>query len=102
GKFYGRVSLIALLIQICIGTIFTKKYGLTPTLLLLPAALLISAGGMLIVPGLVAGTLSRGIDQSLKHSVDRTGKELLFVPLSDNLKKRVKVFIDLFVDNGAQ
>lgn len=102
GKFYGRVSLIALLIQLFVGTIFTKKYGVSGALLLLPLALLISAGGMLIVPGLIAGTLSRGIDQSLKHSIDRTGRELLFVPLPKNLKQRVKVFIDLFVDHGSQ
>lgn len=102
GKFYGRVSLVALLIQLFIGTIFTKKYGVTGSLLLLPLALLISAGGMLLVPGLVAGTLSRGIDQTLKHSIDRTGRELLFVPLPKKLKNRVKVFIDLFVDHGAQ
>ncbi|NIT56064.1 MAG: hypothetical protein GWN00_07435, partial [Aliifodinibius sp.] len=67
GKFYGRVSLLALIVQLFIGTIFTKKYGVTGALMLLPVALLISAGGMLIVPGLVAGTLSRGIDQSLKQ-----------------------------------
>jgi ATP/ADP translocase len=102
GKFYGRVSLIALLIQLFIGTIFTKKYGVSGSLLLLPLALLISAGGMLLVPGLVAGTISRGVDQTLKHSIDRTGRELLFVPLPKELKNRVKVFIDLFVDHGAQ
>ncbi|MEL7832928.1 Npt1/Npt2 family nucleotide transporter [Fodinibius sp. N2] len=102
GKFYGRVSLIALLIQLFIGTIFTKKYGVSGSLLLLPLALLISAGGMLLIPGLVAGTMSRGIDQTLKHSIDRTGRELLFVPLPRKLKNRVKVFIDLFVDHGAQ
>lgn len=102
GKFYGRVSLIALLIQLFIGTIFTKKYGVSGSLLLLPLALLISAGGMLLVPGLIAGTISRGIDQTLKHSIDRTGRELLFVPLPEQLKNRVKVFIDLFVDHGAQ
>ncbi|WP_445664317.1 Npt1/Npt2 family nucleotide transporter [Fodinibius sp. AD559] len=102
GKFYGRVSLIALIIQLFIGTIFTKKYGVSGSLLLLPLALLISAGGMLLIPGLVAGTISRGIDQTLKHSIDRTGRELLFVPLPEELKNRVKVFIDLFVDHGAQ
>lgn len=102
GKFYGRVSLIALLIQLFIGTIFIKKYGVSGSLLLLPLALLISAGGMLLVPGLIAGTISRGIDQTLKHSIDRTGRELLFVPLPEQLKNRVKVFIDLFVDHGAQ
>ncbi|PAU95101.1 hypothetical protein CK503_02560 [Aliifodinibius salipaludis] len=102
GRFYGRVSLIALIIQLFIGTIFTKKYGVSGALLLLPLALLISAGGMLLIPGLVAGTISRGIDQTLKHSIDRTGRELLFVPLPEELKNRVKVFIDLFVDHGAQ
>ncbi|NIT59101.1 MAG: hypothetical protein GWN00_23625 [Aliifodinibius sp.] len=102
GKFYGRVSLVALLIQLFVGTIFTKKYGVSGSLLLLPLALLISAGGMLLIPGLVAGTISRGVDQTLKHSIDRTGRELLFVPLPKELKNRVKVFIDLFVDHGAQ
>ena len=102
GRFYGRVSLIAFLLQFFVGTYFTKKYGVSGAVLLLPVALLISAGGMLLIPGLIAGTISRGVDQSLKHSIDRTGRELLFIPLKTQLKKRVKVFVDLFVDHGAQ
>jgi hypothetical protein len=38
----------------------------------------------------------------LKHSLDKTGRELLFVPVPLPKKKRVKVFIDIFVDQGAQ
>ena len=102
GKFYGRVSLVAFLLQFFVGAYFTKKYGVSGAILILPVALLVSSGGMLLFPGLVAGTMSRGIDQSLKHSIDRTGRELLFIPLGTNLKKRIKVFIDLFVDHGAQ
>jgi hypothetical protein len=44
----------------------------------------------------------RGSEQSLKHSIDKTGRELLFVPITMERKKRVKVFIDLFVDQGMQ
>lgn len=102
GRFYGRVSLIAFLLQFFIGSYFTKKYGVSGAILILPAALLVSSFGMLLFPGLIAGTMSRGIDQSLKHSIDRTGRELLFIPLGTQLKKRIKVFIDLFVDHGAQ
>lgn len=102
GKFYGRVSLIAFVLQFFLGTYFTKKYGVSGTIMILPVALLLSSAGMLMLPGLVAGTITRGIDQSLKHSIDRAGRELLFIPLGTKLKKRVKVFVDLFVDHGAQ
>jgi HEAT repeat protein len=57
---------------------------------------------MIAVPGLMAGIALRGADQTLKHSIDKTGRELLFVPVSLRKKKQVKVFVDLFVDQGAQ
>lgn len=102
GRFYGRVSLIAFLIQFFIGAFFTRKYGVTGSILLLPLALLLSSAAFLLIPGLFMATMTRGIDQTFKHSIDRTGRELLFMPLGTQLKKRVKVFIDLFVKHGAQ
>jgi len=102
GRFYGRVSLIAFLIQFFLGTYFTKKYGITGSILLLPLALLLSSAAFLLIPGLFMATMTRGIDQTFKHSIDRTGRELLFMPMGTQLKKRVKVFIDLFVKHGAQ
>jgi len=102
GRFYGRVSLIAFLIQFFIGTYFTRKYGINGSIMLLPLALLLSSAAMLLIPGLFMATLTRGIDQTFKHSIDRTGRELLFMPLTNQLKKRVKVFVDLFVKHGAQ
>jgi ATP:ADP antiporter, AAA family len=102
GRFYGRVSLMAFLIQFFIGTYFTRKYGINGSIMLLPLALLLSSAAMLLIPGLFMATLTRGIDQTFKHSIDRTGRELLFMPLTNQLKKRVKVFIDLFVKHGAQ
>ena len=101
-RFYGRVSLMAFLIQFFIGTYFTRKYGINGSIMLLPLALLLSSAAMLLIPGLFMATLTRGIDQTFKHSIDRTGRELLFMPLTNQLKKRVKVFVDLFVKHGAQ
>jgi ATP/ADP translocase/HEAT repeat protein len=102
GQFYGRVSLVALLVQLVVAPRLMRVVGIGGALSILPGMLALGAVGMLLMPGLVAGVFLRGSGQSLKHSVDKTGRELLFVPVPLEKKKRVKVFIDLFVDQGAQ
>jgi len=102
GRFYGRVSLIALALQFFVAPRIIRMRGVGGALLLLPVALALGSVAMFVVPGLIAGTLLRGADQSLKHSIDRTGRELLFLPVPLVAKKQVKVFIDVFVDQGMQ
>jgi ATP/ADP translocase/HEAT repeat protein len=102
GRFYGRVSLVALIVQFALAPYLLRIYGIGGALSFLPAMLAVGTLGMLFAPGLVAATLLRGSEQSLKHSIDRTGRELLFVPVDLERKKRTKVFIDLFVDQGTQ
>lgn len=102
GRFYGRVSLVALVVQFLIAPRLIRVLGIGGALSILPIALAGGAAAMLVVPGLLAGIALRGADQTLKHSIDKTGRELLFVPVSLQKKKRVKVFVDLFVDQGAQ
>lgn len=102
GRFYGRVSMAALIVQFALAPYLLRVFGVGGALSLLPAMLAVGTVGMLVAPGLVAAALLRGSEQSLKHSIDRTGRELLFVPIDLERKKRVKVFIDLFVDQGTQ
>lgn len=101
GRFYSRVSIVALIAQFVIAPRLMRVLGVGGALSILPLALAVGAAGMLIIPGLIAGVLLRGTDQSLRHSIDKTGRELLFVPVDLETKKRVKVFIDLFVDEGV-
>lgn len=102
GRFYGRVSLVALFVQFLIAPRLIRVLGIGGALSALPLALAGGAVAMIFVPGLLAGIALRGADQTLKHSIDKTGRELLFVPVSLQKKKQVKVFVDLFVDQGAQ
>ena len=102
GRFYGRVSIVALAFQFFLAPRIIRMRGVGGALLLLPLALAVGSIAMFLVPGIIAGTLLRGADQSLKHSIDRTGRELLFLPVPLAAKKQVKVFIDVFVDQGMQ
>ena len=102
GQFYGGVSVVALLVQFVLAPRLMRVVGIGGALSVLPGILAVGSLGMLVVPGLLAGIFLRGAGQSLKHSIDKTGRELLFVPVPLPKKKRVKVFIDVFVDQGAQ
>ena len=102
GQFYGGVSVIALIVQFLLAPRLMRVVGIGGALSVLPGILALGSLGMLVVPGLFAGIFLRGSGQSLKHSIDKTGRELLFVPVPLPKKKRVKVFVDVFVDQGAQ
>jgi ATP/ADP translocase len=102
GQFYGRVSIVALLVQFVVAPRLMRVVGIGGALSVLPATLALGSVGMLVMPGLMMGVFLRGSGQVLKHSLDKTGRELLYVPVPLGTKKRVKVFVDLFVDQGAQ
>ncbi len=102
GRFYGRMSLISLLVQIALAPRLIRWIGVGNSLLVLPAVLAGGAVTMLVVPGLLAGMVLRGGDFSLKYSLDKTSRELLFLPIPLALKKRTKVFIDMFIDRWAR
>ncbi len=102
GRFYGRMSLLSLLVQALFAARLIRWLGVGGVLLVLPAVLAGGVMGMIIMPGLIAAMIMRGSDITLKYSVDKTSRELLFLPIPLALKKRTKVFIDMFVDRWAR
>jgi AAA family ATP:ADP antiporter len=102
GRFYGRVSLVALLVQMMLTGRILRRLGAGGVLFILPGFLLLGSAFILVSPGLLAGMLLRGSDLSLKYSLDKTSRELLFMPVPLALKKRTKVFLDTLVDRMAR
>jgi len=98
GKFYGRLSLISFLFQLLISYRFLRRFGVGGAIALLPFGMLAGTITMLLRPGLIAGVLLRGADGVFRYSIDKTGRELLFLPVPLEVKKHTKVFIDIFVD----
>jgi len=98
GTFYGRLSLVSLLLQVVFSYRILRVFGVTGIVMFLPLGLLFGSVAMFIFPGLVAAILLRGADGAFKYSLDKTGRELLFLPVPLEVKKRTKVFIDVFVD----
>ncbi len=98
--FYGRVSLVALVFQLFVLPRMLMRFGVGSALLLMPLGILAGTLSLFVLPLLWAAVLLRGADQSFEHSADKVGRELLFLPVPMEVKRRIKVFIDVFVDRG--
>ena len=99
---YAVLNLLALAAQVLLTGWLFRVLGLHRALWVLPMLLFLGAAGVALGGGLAAALLLRGADGALRNSLDRTGRELLFVPLSNGLRARAKPLIDLVGQRGGQ
>ena len=98
GSYYAWLSVITVLAQVLLTGRLLMGLGLTPSLLVLPVTLFAGSISLLIWPGLLASTATRLAEASLRTSVNRSGVEILYLPIPDFIKKKVKVFLDVTVE----
>ena len=99
---YFATNLASLFVQLWLVNFLLKRFDIAVALSVLPALLVIGGLGMLLLPGLVAVLVIKGADGTLRHSLMRTANELLFLPLTDQVRARVKAFIDIVGQRGGQ
>lgn len=80
---------------------FLRRFGMTVTIMLLPAALFTGAALILIVPAFWAVLLTAGFDQGLRFSLDKATYELLYLPLTVRQRAQLKAVIDIVVNRAA-
>lgn len=106
GEFFSSVYLtlnvLSLIVQVVVVAWLLRRLGVNLAVAAVPALLLAGALGFVAVGSLTLALLLKGVDGSLRHSLYRTGTELLFVPMSAELRARVKAFIDVLGQRGGQ
>jgi CRP-like cAMP-binding protein/HEAT repeat protein len=104
--FLGTVqlytSVAGFAIQVLLTSRIHRQLGIGFALLILPVSLGTSAGIMLANAVLWAPALARVFDTSLRYTVDKTTREILFLPLPGHLKRQAKPFVDVTVDRTAK
>ena len=105
-QFLGQVQLwtstAGFLIQVLLTSRIHRQLGIGFALLILPVSLGTTAGLMLATSALWASSLARVLDTSLRYTVDKTTREILFLPLPGQLKRQAKPFVDVTVDRVAK
>jgi AAA family ATP:ADP antiporter len=96
------VSLAGFLVQIALTTRIHRSLGIAFALLTLPMGLITSASFILMTGAKVAVAGARVFDSTIRYSLDKTTREVLFLPLPPGLRYRAKPFIDVTVDRFAK
>ena len=92
------ISLLGFLIQVGLTSRVHRRLGIGFALMVLPVSLGFTGVVMLLFPVLWAPALGRVLNSSLRYTLDKTSREILFLPLSADLKHKAKPFVDVAVD----
>jgi len=102
GAFLAEVrvylSLAAFFLQVWVTPWIHRYLGIGVALLLLPLGLSGTATTILIAAALWAPAVASVLDRSIRYTVDKTTREVLFLPLPSHLRQEVKPFVDVTVD----
>jgi ATP/ADP translocase/CRP-like cAMP-binding protein/HEAT repeat protein len=99
-RFY--TSAAAFVIQVWITPRIHRYLGIGFALWILPINLSMTAAIILLNHALWAPALARVMDQSFRYTVDKTTREVLFLPLPLELRQEVKPLFDVTVDRMAR
>jgi ATP:ADP antiporter, AAA family len=96
------LSAAGFLIQVGLTSRIHRSLGLAVALLILPVSLGTTAALILLNGALWTAGAARVLDTSLRYTIDKTTREVLFLPLPVDLKYRAKPFVDVTVDRSAK
>jgi AAA family ATP:ADP antiporter len=96
------MSTIGFVIQVWLTSKIHRYLGIGFALMVLPVSLGSTGVIMLLNGALWAPALARILDQSLRYTVDKTTREILFLPLPGDIKLKAKSFVDVTVDRAAK
>jgi ATP/ADP translocase len=102
GQVQVYVSGIGFVIQMFLTTRIQRLLGVGFALMLLPLGFGLMAVIILLNAALWAPMLARVMDKSLRYTVDKTSREILFLPLPDAIKHKAKPFVDVTADRFAR
>ncbi len=105
GTFFTSLLIFSYLLHILATTRILKNFGIRTALLIAPIFLMISSFALFLVPVaylIVWAVIIKGGDKGLAHSLSQSVRELLYIPISPEIKYRAKVFIDMFVNKFAK
>ncbi len=102
GQLIVYLSLIGFFIQVFLTSRIHRVLGIGFALLVLPFGMGGAAAIILLNRALWAPSVGRIMDTSLRYTIDKTSREVLFLPLPVDLKYRAKPFIDVTMDRLAK
>ncbi|HUS08206.1 MAG TPA: Npt1/Npt2 family nucleotide transporter [Bryobacteraceae bacterium] len=99
GSFYGLwLNLVTFVLQFFLTAFVVSRFGVGGTLQIMPVSIGLASIATFLAPGVYSTGAARLAEAATRYSFNRTGMELLYLPLPRELKNKTKAFVDVFVD----
>jgi ATP:ADP antiporter, AAA family len=103
GQFYGLyLNLTEFVFQLFATAAVVNRFGVGGTLQISPWSIALSSVATAVAPGVTSASAVRLTEASTRYTLNRTGMELLYMPLPLELRNRIKAFIDICVDRFSR
>ncbi|OQA57224.1 MAG: ADP,ATP carrier protein 1 [Candidatus Omnitrophica bacterium ADurb.Bin277] len=102
GNFYGWLNTVSLILQLVLTGKILKHFGVGISLWILPAGLTALSFVSILSPALFIGVFYKMFDAGMNYSIQQASKEILYLPVPAQLRRRVKPAIDMLGFRGAK
>ncbi len=104
GTFHIAILIISYILNALLTNRILKNFGIRAVLLISPLVLLLGAASLFFIAPVSLlrwATVVKGADKSFTHTFSQSTRELLYIPISPDIKSKAKVFIDMFINKLA-
>ena len=98
GTFNFMLGIVSFVVQLTLTATALQRFGVAFTILLLPVALFGGSLSILLLPVFWTVLTTNALDQGLRFSVDKATYELLYLPIPQAARARVKNAIDIVLN----
>jgi len=105
GTFFTVLNIFSSILHVVATNRILRNFGMLIALLIAPFFLIVCCGAVFLVPMtymIYWAVVVKGGDKSLTHSLRQSVRELLYIPISPDVKYKAKVFIDMFINKFAK
>ncbi len=77
-----------------------RRWGAGAAVLIFPIAMVLATGAMAASLTLAVAVIARTSEKTFRYSAERTGREILYVPVPEDIKLKAKAYVDVGVEKG--
>lgn len=101
GRFFATVNIASVLFQLVLTGLVLRRFGVGVAVFVLPLAIALGTSLLFVLPVLLGAALLKGLEGTVRYSLDQSSREYLFLPIPYEEKARAKPLIDLAVYRGG-
>jgi AAA family ATP:ADP antiporter len=98
GTFNFALGIVSFVVQLTLTATALRRFGVAFTIMLLPIGLFMGSLSILLFPIFWTVLATNALDQGLRFSVDKATYELLYLPIPQAARARVKNTIDIVLN----